>query len=143
MRSSWRYRLFLAIDANFRLKRKKVSSELADPSLSKGWAYFVEQQGYQRHLTKFGGAIVQPVRPLYHAVSYCYSNIFVAKYLLEPCGRELREIEPRPCRDRYCICWMCKTRFYASACRWRSSEGRTVGIVRSTSLSGSNLAQAM
>ena len=31
------YALFLALDANFRLKRKNVSSDEADPGLSKGW----------------------------------------------------------------------------------------------------------
>ncbi|TFK60790.1 hypothetical protein BDN72DRAFT_778956, partial [Pluteus cervinus] len=47
----WIYRLFLAIDANFRLKRRAISSESADPSLNKGWAYFVEQEAYAEHLS--------------------------------------------------------------------------------------------
>lgn len=49
---SWMYGLFLAIDANFRLKRKKVSNDASDPSLSKGWAYFVEEGAYKDHLRK-------------------------------------------------------------------------------------------
>ena len=49
-RLSWIYRLYLAIDANFRLKRRLVSSEEADPSLSDGWAYFVKQESYKAHL---------------------------------------------------------------------------------------------
>ncbi|KAJ7788496.1 hypothetical protein B0H14DRAFT_3576895 [Mycena olivaceomarginata] len=44
------YALFLAIDANFRLKRKDVSSEEADPGLSKGWAFFGEVGPYMKHL---------------------------------------------------------------------------------------------
>lgn len=56
----WIYRLFLAIDANFRLKRKQVSSEKADPSLGKGWAYFVEQDAYTEYLRKFDNE-TQPV----------------------------------------------------------------------------------
>ncbi|KAF5329091.1 hypothetical protein D9611_014283 [Ephemerocybe angulata] len=36
------YQLFLAIDANFRLKRKLVSNDDADPSLNDGCAYFVK-----------------------------------------------------------------------------------------------------
>ncbi|KAG1818253.1 hypothetical protein EV424DRAFT_1324062 [Suillus variegatus] len=36
----WKYALFIAIDANFRLKRKAVSSDNVDPSLNSGWAYF-------------------------------------------------------------------------------------------------------
>jgi hypothetical protein len=44
---------FLAIDANFRLKRKNVSSHMADPGLSKGWAYFVEETAYKSHLANY------------------------------------------------------------------------------------------
>ncbi|OSC96771.1 hypothetical protein PYCCODRAFT_1472340 [Trametes coccinea BRFM310] len=49
----WVYRLFIAIDANFRLKRKMVSSDLADPSLNQGSAYMVEESAYKAHLKKF------------------------------------------------------------------------------------------
>lgn len=48
--SSWLYALFLGLDANFRMLRKKVSSEEADPSLSKGWAFFCEITKYSKHL---------------------------------------------------------------------------------------------
>ncbi|KAJ3487078.1 hypothetical protein NLJ89_g11748 [Agrocybe chaxingu] len=44
---------FIALDANFRLKRKNVSSEEGDPGLSKGWAYCVDQKAYQEHLKKY------------------------------------------------------------------------------------------
>jgi hypothetical protein len=46
----WLYTLFVGIDANFKLKRKKVSSEKADSSLSKGWSYFVEEKTYKTFL---------------------------------------------------------------------------------------------
>ena len=49
----WLYRLFLAMDANFRLKRKKVSSDAVDPSLNNGCAYMVQNQPYHAHLEKF------------------------------------------------------------------------------------------
>ncbi|KAG1775057.1 hypothetical protein EV702DRAFT_1180492 [Suillus placidus] len=39
----WLYGLFVAIDANFRLKWKVVSKDSVDPSLSHGWGYFVEE----------------------------------------------------------------------------------------------------
>jgi hypothetical protein len=45
--------LFLALDANFRLKRKNVSSQKADPGLNKGWAYFVEETAYKTHLNGY------------------------------------------------------------------------------------------
>ncbi|KIJ09041.1 hypothetical protein PAXINDRAFT_164415 [Paxillus involutus ATCC 200175] len=49
---SYLYVLFVAIDANFRLKRKAVSKDSVDPSLSQGWAYFVEECAYKTHLSK-------------------------------------------------------------------------------------------
>ena len=48
----WLYSLFVAIDANFRLKRKAVSSDVIDPGLSRGWAYFVEETAYKSYLSK-------------------------------------------------------------------------------------------
>ncbi|KAF8074792.1 hypothetical protein FPV67DRAFT_1409041 [Lyophyllum atratum] len=44
------YALFIGIDANFRLKRRVVSSEERDPSLGGGWAFFVEESGYKEYL---------------------------------------------------------------------------------------------
>ncbi|KAJ7018305.1 hypothetical protein C8F04DRAFT_1277832 [Mycena alexandri] len=44
------YCLFIALDACFRLKRRLVSSELRDPGLGTGWAYFVEQEPYREYL---------------------------------------------------------------------------------------------
>lgn len=42
--------LNIGLDANFRLKRKDVSSEAANPGLSHGWGYFVEDKEYKKHL---------------------------------------------------------------------------------------------
>jgi hypothetical protein len=47
---SWLHALFLGIDANFRLKRKNVSSDKADPDLNQGCAYFVEEKEYKEYL---------------------------------------------------------------------------------------------
>jgi hypothetical protein len=52
--------LFLALDANFQLKRKNISSDEADPGLSKGWAYIVEETKYKAHL-ELHKAEVEPV----------------------------------------------------------------------------------
>ncbi|TEB19287.1 hypothetical protein FA13DRAFT_1802430 [Coprinellus micaceus] len=46
----WLYRLFIAIDGNFRLKRRLVSSDERDPGYNVGWAYFVEDVGFRRYL---------------------------------------------------------------------------------------------
>lgn len=51
---SWLFAQFRGADANFRMVRKKVSSEEADPTLSPGWSYFVKNDDYQAHLEKFG-----------------------------------------------------------------------------------------
>lgn len=50
---SWLRRLYIAIDANFRLKRKKVSSDKNNPSLNHGYAYVVEEKAYKQHLATF------------------------------------------------------------------------------------------
>ncbi|KAJ7472830.1 hypothetical protein FB451DRAFT_1134413 [Mycena latifolia] len=44
------FALFLAMDANFRLRRKDVSSEEKDPGLGRGWAFFCEVKAYMKHL---------------------------------------------------------------------------------------------
>ncbi|RPD56280.1 hypothetical protein L226DRAFT_469306, partial [Lentinus tigrinus ALCF2SS1-7] len=55
----WLYEQYLAIDGNFRLKRKRVSSWDLDPSLNCGCAYFVERGAYQVHLDKFDSGDLQ------------------------------------------------------------------------------------
>ncbi|KAJ7821404.1 hypothetical protein B0H13DRAFT_1660306, partial [Mycena leptocephala] len=44
------YALYLALDANFRMRRKKVSSEAKDPSLGEGWSFFVHTALYYQYL---------------------------------------------------------------------------------------------
>ena len=44
----WLYSLFLAIDANFRLKLK--TRAIKDPELGSGLSYFVDTIGFQEHL---------------------------------------------------------------------------------------------
>lgn len=41
------------MDANFRLKRKNVSTNEADPGLNRGCAYFVEETKYKEYLGQF------------------------------------------------------------------------------------------
>ncbi|KAF8883132.1 hypothetical protein BD779DRAFT_1444238, partial [Infundibulicybe gibba] len=53
------YRLFLGIDANFRLKRKNVSSNEVDPGLANGWAYFVGETDFKGFLQGYGRKIKQ------------------------------------------------------------------------------------
>lgn len=44
--------MFLALDANFRMQRKDVSSETSDPDLGNGLAFFGEVNAYMAHLEK-------------------------------------------------------------------------------------------
>ncbi|KAF8194573.1 hypothetical protein BJ912DRAFT_1030927 [Pholiota molesta] len=61
--SEFLYRLFIGLDANFRLKRRMVSSQASDPSLSNGWSYFVEEVDYKAFLRSFGTLVIQEPRP--------------------------------------------------------------------------------
>ncbi|KAF9541213.1 hypothetical protein CPC08DRAFT_756183 [Agrocybe pediades] len=53
------YCLYLGLDANFRLKRRMISSNAKDPSLSHGWSYFVEENQFKQFLHDYGTLIVQ------------------------------------------------------------------------------------
>ncbi|KAF8066722.1 hypothetical protein FPV67DRAFT_1768075 [Lyophyllum atratum] len=53
----WLYALFLGIDANFRLKRLKVSSAEHDPGLNHGYAYFVDDPKFKAYLQHYGPLI--------------------------------------------------------------------------------------
>ncbi|THU98424.1 hypothetical protein K435DRAFT_818886 [Dendrothele bispora CBS 962.96] len=46
----FKYFLFLAMDACFRLKRRMVSSEARDPALGSGWSYMVEDKPFRAYL---------------------------------------------------------------------------------------------
>jgi hypothetical protein len=45
------YTLFVAIDANVKLKRKNCG--INDPELAPGWATFVEEGSYQNHIKNY------------------------------------------------------------------------------------------
>jgi hypothetical protein len=53
--ASWLYVLFLALDANFRMSRKGVSSAERDPGLIQGHGYFVDSKSLMEHLKKHEG----------------------------------------------------------------------------------------
>ena len=74
---------FVALDANFRLKHKNVSSDQADPGLSKGWAYFVDEEKYKDHLNHYKHA----TEPVSFFMFYCkqlHIQISEEKYLFSP-----------------------------------------------------------
>lgn len=46
------YALYLAKDANFRVRNGLISSDERDPTLGQGWGYFVNKPEYVEHLKK-------------------------------------------------------------------------------------------
>jgi hypothetical protein len=67
----------LAIDANFRLKRKNVSSDKADPDLNQGCAYFVEEKEYKEYLE------VHKIDSVPVSRHICKNDIFVTDGILQ------------------------------------------------------------
>ncbi len=55
--SKWLDRLFIAVDANFCLKRFNISSKWHDPRLNKGFSYFIDDQIVDAHMATFGDKI--------------------------------------------------------------------------------------
>ncbi|KAK0477519.1 hypothetical protein EDD18DRAFT_1114666 [Armillaria luteobubalina] len=55
----WLDRLFVSVDANFRLKRFNVSSDRRDPRLNKGYSYFIDSEIVNVHMKKFEDKIVE------------------------------------------------------------------------------------
>ncbi|KAH9482438.1 hypothetical protein JR316_0004538 [Psilocybe cubensis] len=53
----WLYSLFIAIDANFRLKRMNVSTDERDPGLNHGYAYMVESCKFKNYLANYDGQV--------------------------------------------------------------------------------------
>ncbi|KAF6746229.1 hypothetical protein DFP72DRAFT_823348 [Ephemerocybe angulata] len=50
----WLYALFVAMDANFRLRRKDVSSDARDPGFNRGFAYIVWEKVFKEFLETHG-----------------------------------------------------------------------------------------
>ena len=80
--SRWLYALFLAIDANFRLKRRMVSKDSVDPGLSRGWAYFVDETEYKSYIHTLGST-PQEVSKSYWSFITLTSN-FNSEALVHP-----------------------------------------------------------
>ena len=89
----WLYARFVAIDANFRLKRKHVSNNVTDPSLSRGWAYFVEDSQFLSFLNEHHHE-AQEVRASYSILLSI--QYFPEKYLFEPQRRQHGQFQVQP-----------------------------------------------
>jgi hypothetical protein len=45
--------LILTMDTNFRLKNRMRVNDRTDPELGPGWAYFVGNKAYKKHLKNY------------------------------------------------------------------------------------------
>ncbi|KAK6966872.1 hypothetical protein R3P38DRAFT_3414023 [Favolaschia claudopus] len=101
------YALFLAMDANFRMKRKDVSTEGDDPSLGNGIAFCSKVQEYMEHLDKNWGleqekstcvahdAVNEPNRETYGTAASGIGTVDCARHNT---GRALRRRVPSDSR---------------------------------------------
>ncbi|KAJ7572679.1 hypothetical protein C8J56DRAFT_806785 [Mycena floridula] len=64
--NGWIYRLFVGNDADFKIKRRDVSSEEKDPGLCQGHVYFVEQRSYKAYLEASKGVKQPPSKCVSH-----------------------------------------------------------------------------
>ncbi|KAJ7291355.1 hypothetical protein C8J57DRAFT_1491846 [Mycena rebaudengoi] len=83
------YALFVAIDANFQLKRKDVLTEEKDSGLGPGWAFFCEVKTYMEHVKQHWD---QP-----QDRSHCIAHDAVNKPDREACGTALSGIRAIDC----------------------------------------------
>ncbi|KZP24407.1 hypothetical protein FIBSPDRAFT_1011668, partial [Athelia psychrophila] len=93
------FALFLGNDANFRMVRKRVSSEAADPTLSQGWSYFCEVTKYREHLAKYADQKeVKSTCVKHHAVGDAntsrFANLATSGIGTTDCARHMMK---RPC----------------------------------------------
>lgn len=68
--TSWIYTLYLAMDANFRLKLRQRGIK-NDPELGPGWAYFVEDSHYKSTMETFGDQEEVSTNPYFNYVISC------------------------------------------------------------------------
>lgn len=108
------YSMFIAIDANFRLKRRAVSSDARDPALSSGMGYFVEDFAYRRHVLNH--ADEQDVRShsLHLATHLTWSFTDIDLYRVfssSQCQHKILErLRNNRCRcDHMRASWLCST----------------------------------
>ncbi|KAJ7788895.1 hypothetical protein B0H14DRAFT_3095035 [Mycena olivaceomarginata] len=74
------YALFLAIDANFRLMHKDVSSEEKDPGLVRGWGFFGDVTKYMVHLEKHWDQKQEPLREFLGTASSDIGTVDCARH---------------------------------------------------------------
>ena len=113
---SFLHRLFLAMDANFRLKRRNVSSEAKDPSYSAGWSYFVPEKEYKEFLAEYDSVVVQSVS-VHPVIICCPLTSILAEHMLQSSRRQQSAIRQKSCCDGRSSCGL-QTWAQAAQGRW-------------------------
>ena len=75
----WLYSLFIRLDANFHLKWTTVLNEILDPSLRKGWAYFIDEISFKQHLHDH---INQPLEVSLGSIFMSYYILYISDPLV-------------------------------------------------------------
>ncbi|KAG1901642.1 uncharacterized protein F5891DRAFT_1128056 [Suillus fuscotomentosus] len=70
----WMYSVFLAINANFHLKHRAISSDTKDPGLSGGWGYFINEKPYKAYIGN-SSAVIQECQQRSTCVSHNAVNM--------------------------------------------------------------------
>ena len=76
--------MYEALDANFRMVRKDVSSDQKDPSLNDGSAFFSRDSEFKRYLIKFSGLAPTEVRIHGYLVAEVIFTAFTEEHMCQP-----------------------------------------------------------
>ena len=119
--------MFIAVDANFRLKRRAISNEARDPALGSGWGYFVEDSPYRQYLRSVTDQ--KEVR----SSNLCRVRVLTRIHNLDQHLHWVRgddvceyKVVEGICINRRCYVRMFKTWLHLAKCGGGSPEGRAV-----------------
>ena len=82
----WLYSLFLAIDANFRLKLK--ARDIKDPELGSGLAYFANTEKFEEHLRRY----IDENEVRVSSLPCCWTENLPPIHEIETCGTEFHAV---------------------------------------------------
>lgn len=119
------YTLIIAVDANFRLKRRAISNDQRDPALGSGSGYFVEDQRYREHILSYANEE--------DVSKFCSTSLFTLMSTLDQhmyriCGNCASELEvfKRLCSHRRGNGCVRSPRLHHAEWSWGSAKGGTV-----------------
>ncbi|KAG6836222.1 hypothetical protein H0H93_010103 [Arthromyces matolae] len=116
----WLHSLFIGIDANFRLKRKDVSSDRVDPDLGNGFAFYVREKPYKEWLAKHENEVEPGLAATGVATIECIQHD-----MKRPCSVGDLQLGKKYCNIDFLFYWsiinsnlVCFVVSYDIACQW-------------------------